>query len=219
MSGVGRGKAQTPVPFPCAIMVDGGRKLNPVDNDGSDQLPFNKLCSVTHSDLDTLFGGACYRGYLEWIGINTRVLRMLLQGTDEQPVIGCAAGSGVWGPCDASARRRRTYGYHSATGVKNSHPSDPAHGLTRTPSQRCPSGAHVGQLHQHPHRCFHQPHRRQATQQRAKIPIPREAASHTASSNTRRLSAQQPRRGGERLPNKQQGGRSQTSNKGGGDLI
>jgi len=112
-------------------MVDGGRKLNPVDNDGSDQLPFNKLYSMTHSDLDTLFGGACYRGYLEWIGINTRVLRMLLQGTDEQPVIGCAAGSGVWGPCDASARRRRTYGYHSATGVKNSHPSDPAHGLTR----------------------------------------------------------------------------------------
>jgi hypothetical protein len=37
-------------------MVDGGRKLNPVDNDGSDQLPFNKLCSMTHSDLDTLFG-------------------------------------------------------------------------------------------------------------------------------------------------------------------
>ena len=110
------------------------------------------------------------------------------------------------GSCDASARRRRTYGYHSATGVKNSHPSDPAHGLTRTTSQRCPSGAHVGRLHQHPHRCFHQPHRRQATQQRAKIPIPREAASHTASSNTRRLSAQQPRRGGERLPNKQQGG-------------
>ena len=87
MSGVGRGKAQTPVPFPCAIMVDGGRKLNPVDNDGSDQLPFNKLYSMTHSDLDTLFGGACYRGYLEWIGINTRVLRTLLQGNDEQPVM------------------------------------------------------------------------------------------------------------------------------------
>ena len=68
-------------------MVDGGRKLNPVDNDGSDQLPFNKLYSMTHSDLDTLFGGACYRGYLEWIGINTRVLRTLLQGNDEQPVM------------------------------------------------------------------------------------------------------------------------------------
>ena len=63
MSGVGRGKAQTPVRFPCAIMVDGGRKLNPVDNDGSNQLPFNKLYSMTHSDPDMLFGG----GMLPWL--------------------------------------------------------------------------------------------------------------------------------------------------------
>jgi hypothetical protein len=191
-----------------------------VDNDGSDQLPFNKLCSMTHSDLDTLFGllgghvtVVTWNGLALTLASYARCFRARAAGDE------CAAGSGVRGSCDASARRRRTYGYHSATGVKNSHPSDPAHGLTRTTSQRCPSGAHVGRLHQHPHRCFHQPHRRQATQQRAKIPIPREAASHTASSNTRRLSAQQPRRGGERLPNKQQGGRSQTSNKGGGDLI
>jgi len=44
-------------------------------------------------------------------------------------------------------------------------------------------------------------------------------ASHTTSSNTRRLSAQQPREGGERLPSSHQGGRrgSQAVIKGGGD--